>query len=77
MDSPERCLQNYRFSNPSQTVAYDDYWENAIWKGIDVTYPEWEITLLKFENGMTSWAINPAKYEFEYVEVDDGSNEEG
>lgn len=27
------------------------------------------------ENGMTSWAINPAKFECEYVEVDDGSND--
>ena len=53
----------YRFSNPSQTVGYDDYWENAIWNDINMTYPEWELILVKFENGMCSFTINPAKFD--------------
>lgn len=60
-----------RWSDPCRAVAYDDYWEDAIWKGIDRTYPEWEVILVRDKSGNVGYAVNP----FKFMEVDDGSNE--
>ena len=49
-----------RWSDPCRAVAYDDYWEDAIKKGIDKTYPEWEVILVREKSGNVGYVLNPS-----------------